>query len=158
MIKLYKKTDGKWHYWETWESDEEAAIMHWGMVGDKGQVKEVKSNRKTNYEKVVQREYSVRIENGYAELEDDDLVGLEIRYKIEGLGTPADLDKRHDLEDALNEILGWNGLGHVEGGSIGSDSMEVGCMVVDFELAKSTIEKDLKHTKFADYSAIVKMK
>lgn len=132
--------------------------MHWGMVGDKGQVKEVKSNRKTNYEKVVQREYSVRIENGYAELEDDDLVGLEIRYKIEGLGTPADLDKRHDLEDALNEILGWNGLGHVEGGSIGSDSMEVGCMVVDFELAKSTIEKDLKHTKFADYSAIVKMK
>ena len=158
MIKLYKKVDGKWHYWETWESDEEAAIMHWGMVGDKGQVKEVKSNRKTNYEKVVQREYSVRIENGSAELEDDDLVGLEIRYKIEGLGTPADLDKRHDLEDALNEILGWNGLGHVEGGSIGSDSMEVGCMVVDFELAKSTIEKDLKHTKFADYSAIVKMK
>jgi len=45
---------------------------------------------------------------------------LEVECKIEGFGTVSDLDKRHKLEGVLNELLGWTGLGHVDGSSIGS--------------------------------------
>ncbi|MGH8498656.1 MAG: hypothetical protein ACRERV_07615, partial [Methylococcales bacterium] len=66
----------------------------------------------------------------------------------------ADLKKRHSLEDRLNDLLGWTGLGNFDGGSIGSGSMEVCCYVVDFDIAKAAIESELAGTKFADYSRI----
>jgi hypothetical protein len=70
------------------------------------------------------------------------------------MGTPADLEKRHKLEDRLNETLGWTGIGHCDGGSIGSGTMEACCLVVDFEAAKRVIEADLPGTEFADFSRI----
>jgi hypothetical protein len=54
----------------------------------------------------------------------------------------------------MSETLGWTGLGHCDGGSIGSGTMEVCCFVVDFELAKQVVEKDLADTEFADYTRI----
>jgi len=57
----------------------------------------------------------------------------------------------------MDEVLGWTGLGHTDGGSIGSGTMEVGCVVVDFDIAKKVIEQDLKNTEFADYTRIFKM-
>jgi hypothetical protein len=35
--------------------------------------------------------------------------------------------------------------------------MEVGCIVVDFDIAKKVIEEKLKDTEFGDYSRIFKM-
>ena len=66
----------------------------------------------------------------------------------------ADLDKRHKLEDKMNEVLGWTGLGHCDGGSIGSGSMEACCFVVDFDVAKNVIEKILKGTELENYTKI----
>lgn len=70
------------------------------------------------------------------------------------MGTATDLDKRRALEDRMNETLGWTGLGHCDGGSIGLGTMEVCCCVVDFDIARCVIEEDLKGTEFADYSRI----
>lgn len=42
-----------------------------------------------------------------------------------GLGSDADVRLRHDMESALEGFLQAEGLGEVEGGSIGSGSMEV---------------------------------
>ena len=75
-------------------------------------------------------------------------------YNVRGVGTAADLSKRHKLEERLNETLGWTGLGMCDGGSIGSGTMEVCCFVVDFALAKSVIEADLQGTEFSDFSRI----
>ena len=52
----------------------------------------------------------------------------------------------------MDETLGWTGLGHCDGGSIGSDTMEVCCLVVDFDTAAKAIEADLRGTEFADYT------
>lgn len=65
-----------------------------------------------------------------------------------------DLDKRHRFEDRMSETLGWAGLGMCDGGSIGSGSMEVCNFVVDYEIAKAVIEKDIEGTEFGDYSRI----
>jgi hypothetical protein len=157
MIKLYKLVDNKLNYWETWDNDDRSAIVHWGLVGQRGQDKEVKGGLFSNFRDIVQKEINERLKEGYAELDEDSLVFLEVEYLIDGFGTEEDLDKRHRLEERLNELLGWTGLGHVDGGSIGSGTMEAGCVVVDFDIAKRTIEDDLKDTEFSNYSRIFKM-
>lgn len=54
----------------------------------------------------------------------------------------------------MDETLGWTGLGHCDGGSIGGGTMEVCCYVVDFEIAKNIVERDLSNTEFSDYIRI----
>ena len=54
----------------------------------------------------------------------------------------------------MDETLGWTGLGYCDGGSIGSGTMEVCCLVVDFDTAAKLIEADIQETEFADYTRI----
>ena len=70
------------------------------------------------------------------------------------MGTPEDVEKRTRLQDRMNDFLGWIGLGHCDGGSIGSGTMEVCCFVIDFDIAKSLIEENLVGTEFANYTRI----
>jgi len=157
MVKLYKNIDNKLHYWETWDKDTKTGIVHWGEVGTQGQDKEIKSGLTENYANKVRKEMNQKMQEGYAEFNEDNYAFLEIEYKIDGFGTEQDLDKRHRLEDKMNEVLGWTGLGNTDGGSIGSGTMEVGCIVVDFEIAKKVVEESLKNTEFENYSRIFNM-
>lgn len=54
----------------------------------------------------------------------------------------------------MDETLGWTGLGHCDGGSIGSGTMEVAVVVVDVDLAKRVIAADLRGPPFQDYTRI----
>jgi hypothetical protein len=128
--------------------------VHWGIVGERGQYRDVNlfSGRKE-----VKKELEDKIKEGYREFEEDEMAFLEVIYTINDFGTEQYLEKRHELEEYLNELLGWTGLGHVDGGSIGSGTMEVDCLVVDFDMAKKVIENDLKNTIFGDYLDICKM-
>ncbi len=157
MLKLYKLIDNQLYYWETWDKNEKTAIVHRGIVGQTGQDKEVKSGLFSDFRKAVQKEIDEKLKEGYAELDEDNYAFLDIEYKIDGFGTEKDLDKRHRLEEKMDEVLGWTGLGHTDGGSIGSGTMEVGSIVVDFEIAKKVIEEKLKDTEFGDYLRILKM-
>ena len=157
MIKLFKNINGQTHYWETWDADKSTAVIHWGIIGNHGESKEIKSRLFSSNSKFVQQEINEKLEEGYSEIDEDDWSFLEIEYKIEGFGSDLDLEKRHKLEGLLDEVLGWNGLGHVDGGSIGSGTMEVGCMVVDFNVAKKVIEENLKDTIFSNYTRIFEL-
>jgi predicted DNA-binding WGR domain protein len=157
MLKLYKLLDNRLHYWETWDKDEKTAIIHWGIIGQIGQNKEVKSGFFSNFRKLVQKEINEKTKEGYSEFGEDKVFYLEIEYIIDGFGTEQDLQKRHKLEGIMDELLGWTGLGSSNGGSLGSGTMEVGCCVVDFEISKKVIEEKLKGTEFGDYSRIFKM-
>ena len=157
MIKLYKKIDNELHYWEAWDKDTKTGVVHWGEVGTQGRDKEVKSGLMENYATEIRKEMNQKINEGYSEFDEDKYAFLEIEYKIDGFGTEQDLEKRHRLEGKMNEVLGWTGLGHTDGGSIGSGTMEVGCVVVDFEIAKKVVEESLKNTEFEDYSRIFNM-
>jgi len=157
MLKLYRLKDNQLWYWETWNKDEKTAIVHWGIVGEQGQNKEVKGGLFSNFRKNVQKEIDEKLKEGYREFDQDKVSFLEIEYIIDGFGTEQDLEKRHRLEAKMDEVLGWTGLGHTDGGSIGSGTMEVGCMVVDFDTAKKVIEENLKGTEFGNYSRIFKI-
>lgn len=157
MLKLYRLKDNQLWYWETWDKDEKTAIVHWGIVGEQGQNKELKGGLFSSFRKNIQKEINQKLKEGYTEFDQDKFSFLEIEYIIDGFGTEQDLEKRHRLEAKMDEVLGWTGLGHTDGGSIGSGTMEVGCMVVDFDTAKKVIEENLKGTEFGNFSRIFKI-
>jgi hypothetical protein len=155
MLKLYKRIDNDLHYWETWEKDKRTGVIHWGVVGDAGQDKEIKSGFFSTVIKMIQKEVQEKLNEGYAEFNEEQVSFLEIEYAVDDSGTETDIDKRHRLEEKMDHILGWTGLGHCDGGSIGSGTMEVGCVVVDFATAKKVIAEKLKDTEFGNYTRIV---
>ena len=155
MIKLYKLQNGTMQYWETWENNGIYTI-HSGEIGNKGNSIEIKDEFMKSARKVVEKEMEKQKTEGFSEIPDDDLKRLLIEYKIEGMGNEADLEKRHKLEDRMNETLGWTGLGNCDGGSIGSGTMEVCCLVVDFEKAKRIVEEDLTGTEFSNFGLTLK--
>ncbi len=154
MLKLYRNTDGVINYWETWDNDDKSGTIHWGELGQQGQSKTVKSGLFSNFHKEIQKEIDEKIKEGYAPVDEEDLVTLLIEFQVDEMGTPEDVDKRTRLQSKMDETLGWTGLGHCDGGSIGSGTMEVCCFVVDFAVAKKVIEKDLADTEFSNYTRI----
>lgn len=155
MLKLYKSVSDKLHYWEAWtEEGNNVVVEHWGLVGTRGEFTNHPLPKKYREATLLKSILAKAFEADYKPIDDDDLETLVIEYKVDGFGTAEDLKKRHDLEARLNETLGWTGVGHVDGGSIGSGSMELACYVVDFSIAKQVIETDLKSTEFSDFSRI----
>ena len=152
MLKLYRLSEEKKEYWETWSNDDGSHRVHWGVLGTTGESKVLKMSLFHNPQKAIQKEIDDLIAIGFSEV--DQTFTLMVEYSVDGFGTPEDLDKRARLQDRLNETLGWTGLGHCDGGSIGSDTMEVCNYVVDFEIAKRVIEKDLIGTEFENFTRI----
>lgn len=152
MLKLYRLSEEKKEYWETWSNDDGSHRVHWGELGTTGKSKVLKTSLFHNPQKAIQKEIDDLIAIGFSEV--DQTFTLMVEYSVDGFGIPEDLDKRARLQDRLNETLGWTGLGHCDGGSIGSDTMEVCNYVVDFEIAKRVIEKDLIGTEFENFTRI----
>jgi hypothetical protein len=82
---------------------------------------------------------------------------LIVEYAIDAFGSSNDLDRRHKFEDSLNNLIGWLGLGHLDGGSIGSGTMGVALQVVDFAIAKRALEEASRNTDLGGFSRIYRM-
>ncbi len=154
MLKLYKFTDDVKEYWETWDNEDGSHTVHWGKLGTKGNSKTVKDSLFKKAVKTIQAEINSKVSDGFRQIDFEQHYTLLIEYAIDGMGDTADLDKRHRLQERMNETLGWTGLGHCDGGSIGSGTMEVCNFVVDFEIAKNVIEEDLSGTEFSNFTRI----
>ena len=153
MLKLYKRTDSVLHYHEAWV-DGSKIREHWGIVGERGHTKEHALPKGKDEEDSILDILRPTANDGFRPIEFEDQATLIIEYVVVGLGTRKDLAKRQSLEQRMSETLGWTGLGACDGGSIGSGTMEVCCLVVDFEIAKSVIAADLAGTEFSDFARI----
>ncbi len=154
MLKLYKREgDRVTAYHEAWVAGSQI-IEHRGVLGERGGSRKHAMVAGESEDDCIRRVLAEPIASGFEPLDDGDHCILLVEYSIAGMGDEKNLAKRHALEDQLNEILGWTGLGHCDGGSIGSVTMEVCCFVVDFETAKRVIAAELADTEFADYARI----
>jgi hypothetical protein len=79
---------------------------------------------------------------------------LIVEYALDTWGTPDDLERRHKLEDQFDDLIGWLGLGHLDGGSIGSGTMEIALLVVDYGIAKAALERATKGTEMEGFTRI----
>lgn len=148
-IKLYKREGDALSYWEAWESDEKI-IVHQGRAGEDGEVEDLKATKSAREK--VEAERLRKTAEGYAPIPEEEMSELMIEYKVADDADHSDwLD---ELENLLDDTLGWTGLGYCDGNDPGEGILEVACLVVDFEMAKRVIEADLKGTEFVGYTRI----
>jgi hypothetical protein len=62
-------------------------------------------------------------------LDDEAFTQLVVQFSIRGHGTVEDLDLRHHVEDILDQALRSARLGHIDGGDIGSGTINVFAIV-----------------------------
>ena len=151
MIKLYRRdSTGVFEYHEAWVSDSEI-VEHWGTVGGRGQRRVTALDENQDETSALEGVLSEARAEGFASLPEDAHSCLRIEYPIQGRGCGADLARRAALEERLNQLLGWAGLGQTGTSSIVPGTLSIVCHVVDPQLAKRCISNGLLGTEFDDY-------
>jgi hypothetical protein len=154
IMKLYRKSIDKFEYWETWEKDENSSVVHFGLVGEKGET----INLEQSFDKrkdVLKSQIKEKVDSGFRPIAEKNLHTLILEYETTD-NPQEDFTRRTKLESRLNELLGWTGLGHCDGGTSGKNTLEIFCLIVDYDLAYKTIVEDLNNSEFADYLRINK--
>ena len=155
MIKLYKHINKQTLYWEAWDAGNRSVVIHWGVLGDVGHNKNVNIPKGESADTVIDRESKEPRSDGYKEIHIEDHTQIIVQFKTQGVwGDSDDLNKRHRVEDILNECLGWTGNGDCDGGDIGSGTINVFLFVVDPYLAKDSIVAALKQNNLIDGAII----
>jgi hypothetical protein len=153
LIKFYRKDADGVRYWEAWD-DNDKLVIHSGKLGDQGETQERPLPPLTPLDQAIQADLNqIRLE-GYIELSTDDHFQLVVQYRLGSWGESGDLEKRHDVEERLNQCLGWTGNGHCDGGDIGSGTINAYCFVVDPYLARDVIVEDLRRNNFLEGAVI----
>jgi hypothetical protein len=138
MLKLYKSSEGSVRYWEAWEADS-IVVLHRGVVGDTGETMNLQIGPGESGESIIEREAAIPRNQGFSEIPLELHSELVVQYRLANWGSPADLEKRHGVQDLLDDTLGWTGNGHCDGGDIGSGSINAYSFVVDPEKAAEAV-------------------
>jgi predicted DNA-binding WGR domain protein len=152
MLKLYRRGDIT-RYWEAWSTASEVTI-HWGTVGEKGETREIHLRDGDNPNKIIEREATQPKKEGYRKIPNSKLSKLVIQYRVNGMGEANDLEKRVKVEEVMNECLDWKGLGHCDGGDIGSGTMNVFCCVVDPKIEVPHLLEGLRLNSLIDEAIV----
>ncbi len=109
MLKLYKRIKRIPYFHEAWIC---GAKIHerWGRVGEPGQTAEHARDKSLSREQDLERILAQPIADGFEPIDDEDLAILTVEYVIDGMGTEADLNKRHQLETRLEKLLAVTGV------------------------------------------------
>ena len=148
MFKRYRRSSGVIEYREAWPADE-VVIEHWGACGERGQTCEHPTPTARDQLNTLKGLKAKAAALGFKPISLSRHAKVVVQRSVAGIGTPQDLDERHDLEAFLDEQTGWLGLGHCDGGSIGSGSMEAVCYVVDAGVARSALARELATSRFS---------
>lgn len=146
-FKLYMRSDGQITYHEAWPT-EAAIVEHWGVCGERGDICEYPTNGANDQRRKLATLKSKAKAMGYKSIPLSKHVSMLVERQIEGFGSGDDIDERHALQELLDQQLGWLGLGHCDGGSSGSGSMEAFCLVVDYKIASVALTKALADSRF----------
>lgn len=145
FIKLYKKHDTSFLYWETWNNDDKSATVHWGQLGTTGQQERISASTDLEFKSKITSLIDKKINEGYHEIPLDKQFTVAVTFKLKTWGTPKDLDRREEIRNILTEHLGWTGNGRCDDGDIGSGEMTLYADVIDPYLAIKTIPIELKN-------------
>ncbi len=149
LIKLIKQDENDIFYWDIWV-DGKTLVIHKGIVGDTGETEEMKLSLFQKAEKVMEKLAEEKHDEGYEYLDEDEIIELVVQFSYEEDDMVATLEKRHSVEDLMNECLGWTGNGYCDGGDIGSGTANIINYVVDVEKALKTILEELSNNNLLE--------
>ncbi|MBW8733031.1 MAG: hypothetical protein JF571_01735 [Asticcacaulis sp.] len=142
MFKLYRRGEDGLHYYEAWANGDEI-VEHRGVCGTEGETRNYPYATLAQAHKICAASKAAGRAENYRPLALSKHRRLVVELPIDGFGDATDIDTRHTLEDFLDNRLGWLGLGHCDGGSTGSGTMEVFCFVVDMAVAREAVAREL---------------
>ena len=88
--------------------------------------------------------------DGYKELDEDELIEFVLQYDYKDNQLEAALEKRQQVQEIMDEALGWSGNGHCDGGDIGSGTINVFTFVIDVDKALQTTLDELENQQLLD--------
>jgi hypothetical protein len=154
MIRAYKEVNDDLLYFHIWEEDETNAVFYQGAMGDKGELEHVTTKIADELTDIINKKVDELNDTGWSGIDDDEYDVLIIEYKIGEEASEKDQVKHQAVQERMNEVLELTGVGWCDGGSIGEGTMEICCVVFDYQLAYDIINEDLNETEFEDFSRI----
>lgn len=158
VVKLYRKESGTLSYAECW-AEEDKIVEHTGVVGETGETETCACASAEEYQALSQAFQERYRAEGFAEWPEQENVWVVAQFPIEPVDldakpvtpSPQDTALRDLVQEALNEALGWTGLGRVDGWEMGRRLampeefvLNVYCIAVDQALAVRTIREALE--------------
>ena len=64
-----------------------------------------------------------QLAGGYKKLDEEELIEFVLQYDYTDDQLEEALEKRHQVQEIMDEALGWSGNGHCDGGDIGSGQL-----------------------------------
>ncbi|GED72264.1 hypothetical protein BRE01_59660 [Brevibacillus reuszeri] len=148
MIRLLKKGEKEWQFWEAWyEEKEQHYAIHCGIVGVRGGQYNVLTDHAGEYQHSLQEWVNEMKEEGYLEVTKDDLQCLHVQFAHLHA---EDIEMRYHIEQILDECLGTTGNGHCNGGDDSRGGLVVMCHVLQIDQAVVDVVQALREKSLAD--------
>ena len=142
-------------YREMWY-DGEFLTTHNGVCGDIGETVSVVITDIHDLWAAKKEFFNEAKSLGFKEILDSALKYLVLEYDCTDDESTSILDRKNQMEDQFDQLIGWRGLGHLDGGSVSANSIEIALKVVDFDMAKKSICDFTRGTPLAGFSRIKK--
>lgn len=140
LLKLYKREGETMLYWEAWEENDDI-LVHFGVLGEIGETTTIPLAEFEPPESGIQRQANEAREAGFSEIEIEDMVEVIVQYTSDHT---RDADFVEKVENALNDSLGWTGLGHCDGADEADGALNFFCFVVDPKLSVEPMVNELR--------------
>jgi hypothetical protein len=151
MVKLFRKTRSVIEYWEVWK-DGNRLVVHFGVVGDRGGWHLAEKPPIEREDDTIERLSDDIKKKGFAESPPSGFVDLVIQYPIAEFTSEEDAEKRHRMEEILDEELGWTGNGECVGGDIGAGEVSIYCKVIDTGAAIEAVWRTFLDNDYPSFS------
>lgn len=146
MIQLIKQNGSNTLY-QTIYTEGRLIIQHQGIVGEwvsEENVREIRVSRFKRLGVQILRLVEEFKRQGYRELNETDYQELIVQFPYDEGQAEAALERRHMMEEIIDEGLLHTGNGYCEGGDIGSGTTNIFYHVLDVEAAVSLIFEGMK--------------
>ncbi|PEC10045.1 hypothetical protein CN639_28805 [Bacillus toyonensis] len=120
-------------------------IVHYGCVGDTGEMYEIKVPLSQCAEIEMKK-----LADGYKELDEEELKEFVLQYVYKDDQLEDALEKRQEIQEIMDEALGWTGNGYCDGGDIGSGTINIYTFVVDINKVLQTTINELENHHLLD--------
>lgn len=138
MIRMLKKNETRWSYWEVWyEETEHLYTIHYGNVGEVGEHFAVVAEQiEGRPDEVLQSWTAEMKEQGYQVMKTNDFHPMIVHFPQL---CQSEIEMRYLIEQLLDECLGKTGNGHSDGGEDSERTLAVICRVIDTKKAAAAV-------------------
>ncbi|TQR36729.1 hypothetical protein [Brevibacillus brevis] len=149
MIRMLKKNEMRWSYWEVWyEESEHLYTVHYGNVGEIGEYFAVVAEQiEGRPDEVLQSWTEEMKEQGYQVMKENDFHPMIIRFPHL---RESEIEMRYLIEQLLDECLGKTGNGHSDGGEDSERTLAVICRVIDTKKAAAAVFEAMSCAKLGE--------